>query len=621
MLGESDDDKTKLVIAVACDQGIGTAFGVACVPLLDTDEKSPRLPGKEKHGVGLGEGEERVKQALRDCVIWVEQRIDSTTPLQTVEIPLKRLDQNCSRMLPLLISHLAPIDGSVSIDTADSGEGGDIAGSGHGGDIGGSVDDGGFDDLWRAIRDYGLGIPPEDVGQDMSVLQDKLIDCVFELIDPVHGDWKRFESVVLHRPAVRNGKSPQRADGEIRFFLASCLYPAGLFDGTPRYGEWPLGPADASLCRLARILDVQPRQDWPTLLIMTGDQIYADASAGLFDARLIDDRLDFGYERLYLGRGATEAFARIVPAMLIDDHEIRDNWEPEPPVPPSRQPPIDPNVIYQEPDNREQGNAGVREYWKQERCHWRPLGKGACPLKAPIDVEFIHDGADFRLVDTRTQREHRNASTIDEAKIVTDDQMKQLQGWLTNTAKSGKPRFIDTPSAFLPRHRVAIPALYHANKLPLSWASALRSDAWDGYPRSQHELLSFLIRERHENVVFLSGDEHVPFVTWAKITDLSNCTSIVIRSIHSSPLYAPFPFSNAGPEDLAGDETFDFEVAGKSFRCEVKTKFFTCGAGFAKISVKPSSSHSWNYQVEFRGEHCVQTCQSTGNAPWTCLIT
>jgi phosphodiesterase/alkaline phosphatase D-like protein len=239
------------------------------------------------------------------------------------------------------------------------------------------------------------------------------------------------------------------------------------------------------------------------------------------------------------------------------------------------------------------------------------------PLKAPIDVAFTHDGADFRLVNTRTEREPRNAATIENARIVTPDQMQQLQTWLTDTAESGKPRFIDTPSVFLPRHRVAIPAVKGADKLPLSWVSTLRSDAWDGYPRSQHELLAFLVEKKHGNVVFLSGDEHVPFVTWAKITDLSDDSSVVIRSIHSSPLYAPFPFSNADPEDLAGKDEFRFKFRGKIFLCEVQTEFFDCGAGFAKIHVAQSSSGVWEYQVDFLGEHAVHTYRSSGSAPWS----
>jgi len=615
MLGDSSDE-TDLLIAVACDPGIGSAFGVACVPLLDTEDKLPHVPARgHKNGVGLGDGEKKVKQALRESVIWVPKKIHSTTPLLTVTIPIGRLDRSCSRLLPLLISHLAPLDGDVSTDTGAPGDGAGIGISG-GGHVSASGDDDGFKELWEAALDGRLGIPPGDVGGDESALKDKLVDCIFDLIDPAHGDWTRFESIVLHRPAVRDGKRPEPTNEDISFFLASCLYPAGLFDGTPRYGQWPSGPADASLCRLARMLDAQPRQHRPTLLILTGDQIYADASAGLFDARLIDDRLHFGYERLYLGRGATEAFARIVPAMLIDDHEIRDNWEPEPPVPPSRKLPIDPNVIYQELDNCEQRNEGVKEYWKQERCHWRPLAQNADPLIAPIDVAFTHDGADFRLVNTRTQRDPRNAATIGKTRIVRPDQMRRLRNWLTDTARSGKPRFIDTPSVFLPRHRVAIPAVYDASKLPLSWASTLRSDAWDGYPRSQHALLAFLVRRKHENVVFLSGDEHVPFVTWARVTDLSDDRSVVIRSIHSSPLYAPFPFSNADPEDLAGEDEFRFELGDKTFLCRVETEFFTCCAGFAKVRVAKSFGGAWEYRVDFFGEHGVQTYRSCGDDPW-----
>ena len=110
VLGEYDTSGATVLIAVACDPGIGLAFSLACVPLLDTADGSPRLPGNGGAGVGLDEAEGEVKQALRDYVIWVPQRIDSTRPLVPVRIPIDQRLQGCSRMLPLLLSHLAPLD-------------------------------------------------------------------------------------------------------------------------------------------------------------------------------------------------------------------------------------------------------------------------------------------------------------------------------------------------------------------------------------------------------------------------------------------------------------------------------------------------------------------------------
>ena len=75
-------------------------------------------------------------------------------------------------------------------------------------------------------------------------------------------------------------------DGPVSFVAASCQYPAGVLDATPnRLGGGPVGPADASMRRLAHALDPGHGADRPSLLLLNGDQVYIDSTAGLFDPR------------------------------------------------------------------------------------------------------------------------------------------------------------------------------------------------------------------------------------------------------------------------------------------------------------------------------------------------
>jgi alkaline phosphatase D len=119
-------------------------------------------------------------------------------------------------------------------------------------------------------------------------------------------------------------------------------------------------------------------------------------------------------------------------------------------------------------------------------------------------------------------------------------------------------------------------------------SSALRSDAWDGYPATFHSLLAFICSERIEHCVFLSGDEHLSCVAHASLRGPdAERPPLKLLSIHSSAFYAPYPFANAMREDLAHDETFEFEApphAGK-FSCTVKTHFPGTGDGFATIAL------------------------------------
>jgi phosphodiesterase/alkaline phosphatase D-like protein len=118
-------------------------------------------------------------------------------------------------------------------------------------------------------------------------------------------------------------------------------------------------------------------------------------------------------------------------------------------------------------------------------------------------------------------------------------QFQALLAWLvTQQRNSGDvPKLVASPSILLPRHRRAA-----RHDRP---ESALRSDGWDGYPCSFHWLLAHIAGNRISNVVFLSGDEHLSCVAKATITTPETGDSVVIHPVHSSPLFAPFPFANS----------------------------------------------------------------------------
>ena len=93
---------------------------------------------------------------------------------------------------------------------------------------------------------------------------------------------------------------------------------------------------------------------------------------------------------------------------------------------------------------------------------------------------------------------------------------------------------------------------------------------------------------------------------------------VVFHSVHSSPLFAPFPFANSVREDLVANEEFDFHPArdrgggvaddndgggdapggGRELRCRVETRFAAAGDGFAILRVygKPGA---WKMQCDF----------------------
>jgi hypothetical protein len=264
--------------------------------------------------------------------------------------------------------------------------------------------------------------------------------------------------------------------------------------------------------------------------------------------------------------------------MLLDDHEIEDNWEPR-----SGDSRRDPVMV-----------EGRRSYLKFQRAAGPEPEEPVGDSRDPLWYRFAVRGFPFFMADTRTERTARTANTLDRARIMSRCQFVRLLQWLAKQHRDRPdvPKFIATPSIFLPRHLRAI-----RRGQPVS---ALRADGWDGYPYSFHRLLAFIARRRIGRVVFLSGDEHLACVARATITPCGGAP-VVIHSVHCSPLFAPFPFANSQRAELAANETFTFVPAGaarREFECSVATRFGDPGDGFALLSLRRAGG-GWTMRCEF----------------------
>jgi phosphodiesterase/alkaline phosphatase D-like protein len=137
-------------------------------------------------------------------------------------------------------------------------------------------------------------------------------------------------------------------------------------------------------------------------------------------------------------------------------------------------------------------------------------------------------------MDTRTERRRGRGTGSLDAAIVSREQMDDLKRWLGGFRETpDQPKFIVSPSVVAPWLRETRGSL----------AYSLRSDAWDGFPRSLQELLGFIARERIRNVVFLSGDFHCSLFCKMQLQHGSQ-EAVPAYSVVSSGLYSPYPFAN-----------------------------------------------------------------------------
>ncbi len=402
-------------------------------------------------------------------------------------------------------------------------------------------------------------------------------------------------AVASSRAPAATAASPP-APSALHFALASCQYPAGIVDGSFRRpglqerGDADIAPADRSLWRLARRFE---QDDTLAFTVLAGDQVYVDATAGLFDARSTLDDLAFAYERVRnsYGMDRLTRFGRGGMVALMDDHEVTDNWEPLPGCHPGT------------PDEKELKLRPARQaYIERQRNFWWPQS----PLapNAPLFDALHVGGFAFFIADTRSQRDGRWLGNWDRCRIMDAAQHHVLAQWIAAQGGTGRPAFIVSPSMLLPR-----PLQLRAQP-----AMALHVDGWCGYPRSLHAVLAQAFDADAQRLVFLSGDEHLACL--ARITlrcdpDPFN-RELVLYSVHTSGLYAPYPFANAVPEDFAddGDEfTFfwpDQHGNARRFSCTVQTYFPRNGDGFALVGVQQDSS-GWSLSVAFDGAGGTRT--------------
>lgn len=358
---------------------------------------------------------------------------------------------------------------------------------------------------------------------------------------------------LLHGFIARPGA--ERADGVFSFALAACQYPPGVLDHSPEALDHPesTSPAEASLARLVAFCRRHPLGRDVSLLLIGGDQIYADASSGMFDANNQIER----YAQPYMAfkasviRHLPPTVGRIVHAP--DDHEIEDNWEP---------------VAGARDTNGPLYAGGRRAAWTHR---WDPR-------PGPVEPEkFWHSfdwrGAAFFIGDSRTERGARRIDIWRDAEMISRAQRDALSAWLGATAS--RPQFLLTSALVLPRR---LATREHA-------ASALRSDAWDGYPASLHWLLGEAWRQRADGLVCMSGDEHRSGFVSARIEPADGeGAAVTLHSIHSSGLYTPWPFAVTAIEDFAAPESFEFPgPEGQVLRCTVTAWTDFPGDGFAVL--------------------------------------
>jgi cholesterol oxidase len=362
----------------------------------------------------------------------------------------------------------------------------------------------------------------------------------------VPGYFGQIDSAVISKTVL---EQLQDARPAIEFALSCCRFSASLIDRER---------ADASFGVLRDLLE--PGRKGParplSVLLLVGDQIYADSTAGLFDPKTRRGRFDDSYREAWTAPNARAVLRRLPTYMMMDDHEVSDDWHPD-----DRRP-------EKLPLSRVWGLIAFEDY----QLSHSPHGRGASSAlhwtsKAPYHYKFESGGFHFFVCDTRSQRKGRED-------IIPPEQMKDLTDWMLDRSKEddGRPMFVVSPSVVLPQSR------------------SRDADDWSGFSESLRELFSFISEHGIRNVVFLCGDAHLSMTSRITVTGKrgkSRCLCVL-----GSPLYAPMPFANAKRADTEGRGGFDLPGAGR-LRYVRHRRSILSGDGVTVVGAAMKSGKWW----------------------------
>lgn len=314
----------------------------------------------------------------------------------------------------------------------------------------------------------------------------------------------------------------------LSFIVGSCRYP-GLF--------WKTKHADKIFGAVGKEIDKNVNGITPSFVLMVGDQIYADLLSRHLSIGLADTYEEFQdrYINAFGSRNMRRLLRNVPTYMILDDHEIEDNWTQD---------------RIRGSSKRMLFNLAIGAYMSYQWSHGPRTHGGR------LYYNFDYGGYPFFVLDTRTQRfiddvedDLADNHMLGRPSLDPDEpsQLDLLLTWLKNQQddRGNVPKFIVSSSVFVPN-----PMTARAKKKPRKMEG---TDSWPGFPNTRRAILDHIVQNGIQNVVFLSGDIHCSNLAEMYFSGTPAAEKIKAFSITSSAFYWPFPFADGEPSDYVHD--------------------------------------------------------------------
>lgn len=358
-------------------------------------------------------------------------------------------------------------------------------------------------------------------------------------------DWAEVQHPTLtFRTGSANPLQPRS------YAVGSCRYLLRLFGG-----QFFDERGDKAFRSILDQIDKNKRQI--DAVIMAGDQIYADDLNIASQDEAIDEFLT-RYRGVFSQVNIRELMSRIPTYMILDDHEIEDNW-------PSKATQKDWLTLYP---------SAIHAYQIYQCSHSPlfPLDQND-RLTGTLDhfwYSFQDGCCDCFVMDSRTER--RWSENPKQRRMISRNQMDALLAWLNDS--SGHVKLVVTSVPFFPD------------------PEADTDDKWAGFLDERTEILDFILKHHIRKVVFLSGDVHCSF---SVELSCSRDPAFKVISVISSSFFWPYPHMEESDFCLKGNLKVATKLKAKlkttskqSYRLDKASPVFSVD-NFARLDITPRS--------------------------------
>jgi alkaline phosphatase D len=328
---------------------------------------------------------------------------------------------------------------------------------------------------------------------------------------------------------------------ERSYAVGSCRYLLRFFGGS-FFDE----RGDKSFSSILNQIEHKTNPQQIDALVMVGDQIYADDLNFVAPDTTIDQYLE-RYREAFTQPYLRKLMGRVPTYMVLDDHEIEDNW-------PSKATEKDRVKIYP--------NA-IHSYQIYQCSHSPLFGLDANNRLTGTPDYFwyiFRDGCcDWFVMDSRTERVW--SSDPNKRRMISEIQMAALLNWLND--KSGRVKMVVTSVPFFPDLK------------------SESEDKWSGFVPERTRILDFILANQIRKVVFLSGDVHCSF---SVELNTEEDPAFKVISVVSSSFFWPYPHMDSG--EFAFDD-FIKSSSQNSYQVVNASAVFSTD-NFARVTVNPN---------------------------------